>query len=142
MNPLLEAFGNAKTRINDNSSRFGKYLEIYFEQDGTVVGAKFKEYLLEKSRVVYQNEFESTFHIFYLLFAGLTGEEKLRYGLLRSPKKYRFMSNTNLENCMSTENEEKFLAIRQSLNTIGFLDEVLRNIFVKKNFPPARFIKK
>ena len=49
MNPLLEAFGNAQTRINDNSSRFGKYLEIYFEQDGTVVGAKFKEYLLEKA---------------------------------------------------------------------------------------------
>jgi myosin heavy subunit len=80
--------------------------------------------LLEKSRIVYQNEYESTFHIFYLLFAGLTAGEKIRYGLLRSPKKYRFMSNTNVENCMSTENEEKFLAIRQSMNTIGFLSEV------------------
>lgn len=121
----MEAFGNAKTRINDNSSRFGKYLEIYFEQDGTVVGAKFKEYLLEKSRVVYQNEYESTFHIFYLLFAGLSAEEKLRYGLLRSPKKFRFLSNTNVDSCMSSEKEENFLAIKKSLNTIGFVNEVL-----------------
>lgn len=120
----MEAFGNARTRINDNSSRFGKYLEIYFEQDGTVVGAKFKEYLLEKSRIVFQNNYESTFHIFYLLFAGLTVDEKLRYSLVKPPDKYRFMSNTNLEHCMSIENEEKFFAIRESMNTIGFLSEV------------------
>ncbi len=91
VNPLLEAFGNAKTRINDNSSRFGKYLEIYFEQDGTVVGARFKEYLLEKSRVAFQSEHESTFHIFSQLFAGLTNAEKLQFGLVRSPEKYRYM---------------------------------------------------
>ena len=142
---MLEAFGNAKTRINDNSSRFGKYLEIYFEQDGTVVGgeiiklifilkkiffsnkknlAKFKEYLLEKSRVVYQSEFESTFHIFSLLFAGLTGAEKLHYGLLRSPDKYRFMSKTKPATCLSIENEEKYLSIKQSMHRIGFVDEV------------------
>jgi myosin heavy subunit len=124
VNPLLEAFGNAKTRINDNSSRFGKYLEIYFEQDGTVIGAKFKEYLLEKSRVVYQNEFESTFHIFSLLFAGLTAAEKLHYGLLRSPDKYRFMPNTNMIDYMTVENEEKFLAIKKRMSTIGFISEV------------------
>lgn len=88
------------------------------------MGAKFKEYLLEKSRVVYQNVYESTFHIFYLLFAGLTVDEKLRYHLVKSPDQYRFMSNTNLENCMSFENEEKFNAIRESMNTIGFSSEV------------------
>ncbi len=125
MNPLLEAFGNAQTRINDNSSRFGKYLEIYFEQDGTVVGAKFKEYLLEKSRIVYQNSFESTFHIFYLLFAGLSLDEKLKYNLVKPADKYRFMSNTNVEQCMSVENEQKFKAIRESMITIGFLKEVI-----------------
>jgi myosin heavy subunit len=129
VNHILEAFGNAKTRINDNSSRFGKYLEIYFEQDGTVVGAKFKEYLLEKSRVVYQNEYESTFHIFSLLFAGLSGEEKLRYNLLRPPKQYRFLSNASLEGCcVSNENEERFLSIKKSLMTIGFTEQDIANM--------------
>ena len=125
MNPLLEAFGNAKTRINDNSSRFGKYLEIYFEQEhGTVVGAKFKEYLLEKSRVAFQNEYESTFHIFSLLFAGLTNAEKLQYGLVRSPEKYRYMPKEAFEasNCLVSK-KEKFLAIRKSMSTIGFMSE-------------------
>ena len=123
VNPLLEAFGNAKTRINDNSSRFGKYLEIYFEQDGSVVGAKFKEYLLEKSRVAFQNEYESTFHIFSHLFAGLTCAEKLHYGLLRSPEKYRYMPKSS-HNLMTLENEEKFIAIKKSMVTIGFMSEV------------------
>ena len=123
VNPLLEAFGNAKTRINDNSSRFGKYLEIYFEQDGTVVGAKFKEYLLEKSRVAFQSDYESTFHIFSHLFAGLSCAEKLQYGLLRSPEKYRYMPKTS-SSCMSLENEEKFNAIRKSMATIGFMNDV------------------
>jgi len=123
VNPLLEAFGNAKTRINDNSSRFGKYLEIYFEQDGTVVGAKFKEYLLEKSRVAFQNEYESTFHIFSQLFAGLSNAEKLQYGLVRSPEKYRYMPKTSLSSCVSSENEKKFKAIRHSMHTIGFASD-------------------
>jgi myosin heavy subunit len=130
VNHILEAFGNAKTRINDNSSRFGKYLEIYFERDGTVVGAKFKEYLLEKSRVVYQNECESTFHIFALLFAGLSGEEKLRYNLLRAPKQYRFLSNAaaSLEKSGEGESEERFLAIKKSLLTVGFTDHDIANL--------------
>jgi myosin heavy subunit len=128
VNAILESFGNAKTRINDNSSRFGKYLEIYFEQDGTVVGAKFKEYLLEKSRVVHQNEYETTFHIFYLLFAGLSGEEKLRYNLLRSPKQYRFLSNTNICISNNENEEEKFLAIKKSLHTVGFTEHDIQNL--------------
>ncbi|XP_067665061.1 unconventional myosin-VIIa-like, partial [Haliotis asinina] len=70
VNPLLEAFGNAQTAMNDNSSRFGKYLELKFTADGNMAGAVLLDYLLEKTRVVQQGPGERNFHIFYYLFAG------------------------------------------------------------------------
>ncbi|XP_062455597.1 myosin-IIIb-like isoform X2 [Rhea pennata] len=90
VNPLLEAFGNAQTVMNDNSSRFGKYIQLRFQKN-TVKGAKLSEYLLEKSRVVQQDTGERNFHIFYYMFAGLSSEEKEMYGLL-DPSLYRYIS--------------------------------------------------
>lgn len=102
MNPLVEAFGNACTAINDNSSRFGKYLEMKFTPTGAVIGAKISEYLLEKSRVIKQAMYapltlsligvafvillttlfsfrrEKNFHIFYYMYAGLYHQNKLK----------------------------------------------------------------
>ena len=74
------------------------------------------------------NEYGNCQVIFYLLFAGLADEEKLHYGLTKAPNKYRFMSNTNIENCLSVENKDKFLAIKQKLNTIGFLNADIDNL--------------
>jgi myosin-3 len=77
VNPLLEAFGNAHTVINDNSSRFGKYLDIKFGFFGEVLGASLSEYLLEKSRVVRQGDGERNFHVFYYLFSS-TGADSFK----------------------------------------------------------------
>jgi myosin heavy chain 9/10/11/14 len=76
-NPILEAFGNAQTQRNNNSSRFGKFIRISFAPDGSIAGANIDWYLLEKSRVVVRNEAERSFHVFYQLMeagGGLKGE--------------------------------------------------------------------
>ena len=70
-NPLLEAFGNARTVRNDNSSRFGKFIELNFDKRGLLIGASIKTYLLEKVRLPFQAEGERSFHIFYQLTKGL-----------------------------------------------------------------------
>lgn len=66
-NPILEAFGNAQTQRNNNSSRFGKFIRISFSPDGSIAGANIDWYLLEKSRVVVRSEAERSFHVFYQL---------------------------------------------------------------------------
>ncbi|XP_064421597.1 myosin-IIIb isoform X3 [Latimeria chalumnae] len=91
VNPLLEAFGNAQTVMNDNSSRFGKYIQLRF-LNTSVKGAKINEYLLEKSRVVQQDEGEQNFHIFYYMFAGISAADKEIYGLLE-PTPYRYLNH-------------------------------------------------
>uniref|UniRef100_A0A3Q3KRF8 Myosin-9 n=1 Tax=Monopterus albus TaxID=43700 RepID=A0A3Q3KRF8_MONAL len=94
-NPILEAFGNAKTVKNDNSSRFGKFIRINFDVNGHIVGANIETYLLEKSRAIRQAKEERTFHAFYYMLSG--AGDKLRSELcLEDYSKYRFLSNGNV----------------------------------------------
>nr|XP_048690601.1 myosin-IIIb-like isoform X2 [Caretta caretta] len=121
VNPLLEAFGNAQTVMNDNSSRFGKYMQLRFQRS-TVRGAKLSEYLLEKSRVVQQDAGERNFHVFYYMFAGLTAEEKEMYGLL-DPSLYRYISGWFRAEDVAESWKHKYWEVRNALDMVGFQEQ-------------------
>ena len=87
----MEAFGNAQTVINQNSSRFGKFLDLHFTTTGDLVGAQLSEYLLEKSRVVSQPRGERNFHMLYYMIAGLDFYKKLDDFLLTTTNRHRFV---------------------------------------------------
>jgi len=93
LNPFLEAFGNAKTVMNNNSSRFGKYLELMFDEQGSICGAAMFSYLLEKSRVTVRNDKEQSFHVFYQLIAGLNAAGVLGDHMLGKPSDHFYLSN-------------------------------------------------
>ncbi|XP_004619918.2 myosin-14 isoform X2 [Sorex araneus] len=122
-NPILEAFGNAKTVKNDNSSRFGKFIRINFDVAGYIVGANIETYLLEKSRAIRQAKDECSFHIFYQLLEG--AGEQLKGELLVEPySNYRFL--TNGPSCMPGQERELFHETLDSLRILGFLyDEII-----------------
>ncbi|XP_052238013.1 myosin-IIIb-like isoform X2 [Dreissena polymorpha] len=132
VNPLMEAFGNAKTVINDNSSRFGKYLEMFFTHAGTVTGAKITEYLLEKSRVIFQAQNEQNFHIFYYVHDGLPSEDKIHKFHLKDNVKFRYISDhttSSPDHVTMSSNRVKFKAIQHCFDIIGFKHEEVESIF-------------
>ncbi|XP_059506948.1 unconventional myosin-VIIa-like [Stegostoma tigrinum] len=100
--PILEAFGNAKTVKNDNSSRFGKYIEIYFNDDGIIEGAKIEQYLLEKSRVCRLGADERNYHIFYSILMGMNTEQKKLLSL-GTAHEYDYLT---MGNCTSTDGHD------------------------------------
>ncbi|XP_026152300.1 myosin-IIIb isoform X1 [Mastacembelus armatus] len=133
VNPLVEAFGNACTAINDNSSRFGKYLEMKFTSTGAVIGAKISEYLLEKSRVIKQATGEKNFHIFYYIYAGLYHQDKLKPYRLpdRTPPRYIDSQHSKvMQDIVSSKlYKEQFDAIQDCFRNIGFTEEEVNSVY-------------
>ncbi|XP_032092817.1 myosin-10-like isoform X2 [Thamnophis elegans] len=120
-NPILEAFGNAKTVKNDNSSRFGKFIRINFDVAGYIVGANIETYLLEKSRAIRQAKDERTFHVFYQLLVG-AGEHTRGELLLEPFNQYRFLSNGYLP-IPGQQDKEIFHETMESMRIMGFSHE-------------------
>ncbi|XP_047995238.1 myosin heavy chain, non-muscle isoform X1 [Leguminivora glycinivorella] len=130
-NPILEAFGNAKTVKNDNSSRFGKFIRINFDASGYIAGANIETYLLEKSRAIRQAKDERTFHIFYQLLTGATPEQRAEY-ILEDPKSYPFLSNAALPESFTVpgiDDALEFQATIKSMNIMGMNNEDFNSIF-------------
>ena len=122
-NPILEAFGNAKTIRNDNSSRFGKFIELNFNRRGHLVGGTIRTYLLEKVRIPYQQLGERNFHIFYQMLAGGTAEEKESWGLPEVEDV--FYANQGNEYVLKFVDDcEEFEAMRKALGVLGFAEEL------------------
>ncbi|XP_060574389.1 LOW QUALITY PROTEIN: unconventional myosin-XVI-like, partial [Ruditapes philippinarum] len=129
VNPLLEAFGNAVTIMNNNSSRFGKYVELDFSKEGKVCGAKISEYLLEKSRIVHQGKGEQNFHIFYWMMAGLSHEETSLYKLDQM-KTFRYLRSSIPADISTSENKAKFWEVKECLKYIGFTSTDIQNLLL------------
>ncbi|XP_033197728.1 unconventional myosin 10A isoform X1 [Bombus vancouverensis nearcticus] len=125
--PLLESFGNAKTPRNDNSSRFGKYLEVYF-RDGVIVGGRITQYLLEKSRIVTQAPEERNYHVFYELLAGLDQQLRDKYGLL-TPDKYFYLNQGGNCEIDGKSDTQDFKALLSAMQVLGFTSEEQDTIF-------------
>ncbi|CAN6820126.1 unnamed protein product [Brassica oleracea] len=127
-NPILEAFGNAKTLRNDNSSRFGKLIEIHFSETGKISGAQVQTFLLEKSRVVQCAEGERSYHIFYQLCAGASPplREKLN---LKSAREYKYLGQSNCYSINGVDDAERFHTVKEALDIVHVSKEDQESVF-------------
>uniref|UniRef100_A0A7N6F974 Myosin IXA n=1 Tax=Anabas testudineus TaxID=64144 RepID=A0A7N6F974_ANATE len=143
--PVLEAFGNAKTAHNNNSSRFGKFIQVNYQESGTVRGAYVEKYLLEKSRLVYQEHNERNYHVFYYLLAGASEEERKSFHLLK-PEEYHYLNQMTKKSlklhwdnyyeseldCFTVEGEDlkhDFERLQLAMEMVGFLPATRKQIF-------------
>ncbi|KAG6512594.1 hypothetical protein ZIOFF_030719 [Zingiber officinale] len=116
-NPVLEAFGNAKTVRNNNSSRFGKFVEIQFDNKGRISGAAIRTYLLERSRVCQISDPERNYHCFYLLCAAPTEvTEKYKLG---KPNTFHYLNQSNCYELVGVNDAYEYLATRRAMDIVG-----------------------
>uniref|UniRef100_A0A3B3DI23 Myosin X, like 1 n=1 Tax=Oryzias melastigma TaxID=30732 RepID=A0A3B3DI23_ORYME len=125
--PIMEAFGNAKTVYNNNSSRFGKFIQLHFSESGNIQGGCVVDYLLEKNRVVRQNPGERNYHIFYALLAGASKEHKSLYFLEDSAEAFHYLSQSG---CLKDKSlNDKELYNMEALKVLEFTEEEIRDMF-------------
>lgn len=120
--PLLEAFGNAKTLRNDNSSRFGKFIEINFDEFGYIIGARIQTYLLEKSRIFRQVQNERNYHAFYQLCAGADDDMRSKLHIGR-PDDYFYLNQSGCTEVEDVDDAEEFERTKHAMSISGGLDE-------------------
>ncbi|NXJ65062.1 MYH3 protein, partial [Rostratula benghalensis] len=118
-NPLLEAFGNAKTVRNDNSSRFGKFIRIHFGTSGKLASGDIETYLLEKSRVTFQLKAERSYHIFYQILSNKKAELLEMLLVTANPYDYPFISQGDIS-VASIDDQEELIATDAAIDTLGF----------------------
>ncbi|XP_014047409.1 unconventional myosin-IXb isoform X5 [Salmo salar] len=125
---VLEAFGNAKTAQNNNSSRFGKFIRVNYLESGVVRGAVVEKYLLEKCRLVFRAKNERNYHVFYYLLVGASKEEQREFSLLQ-PDDYTYLQQEyfHLEDAEDLRHE--FERLRQAMEMVGFLPSTKKQIF-------------
>ncbi|XP_030365502.1 unconventional myosin-IXb isoform X5 [Strigops habroptila] len=126
--PVLEAFGNAKTAHNNNSSRFGKFIQVNYLENGIVRGAVVEKYLLEKSRLVSQEKDERNYHVFYYLLLGANEEERKEFHL-KQPEDYFYLNQHNLKIEDGEDLRHDFERLKQAMEMVGFLSATKNQIF-------------
>lgn len=126
--PVLEAFGNAKTAHNNNSSRFGKFIQVNYKENGMVHGAVVQKYLLEKSRICSQGRNERNYHVFYYLLEGASEHEKEAL-YLKSPDQYCYLNRSGCTTLDNTDESYEFSRLKQSMEMVGFTAEKQRRLF-------------
>ncbi|CAL4954799.1 unnamed protein product [Urochloa decumbens] len=126
-NPVLEAFGNAKTVRNNNSSRFGKFVEIQFDKSGKISGAAIRTYLLERSRVCQINSPERNYHCFYFLCAAPS--EDLKKYKLGDPSSFHYLNQSACIKVDGINDAEEYLATRKAMDTVGITEQEQEAIF-------------
>nr|CAD1824242.1 unnamed protein product [Ananas comosus var. bracteatus] len=126
-NPVLEAFGNAKTVRNNNSSRFGKFVEIQFDKSGRISGAAIRTYLLERSRVCQINTPERNYHCFYFLCAA-PAEDITKYKL-RDPRTFHYLNQSDCIQVSGINDAHEYLATRRAMDIVGINEHEQEGIF-------------
>uniref|UniRef100_UPI0009B4E7CE unconventional myosin-IXb n=1 Tax=Monopterus albus TaxID=43700 RepID=UPI0009B4E7CE len=126
--PVLEAFGNAKTAHNNNSSRFGKFIQVNYLDNGVVRGAVVEKYLLEKSRLVSREKNERNYHVFYYLLLGASEEERKEFKLLQ-PEDYFYLKQQNFKIEDEEDLRHDFERLQQAMEMVGFLPATKKQIF-------------